>query len=142
MPLLRKMLSIGSAIEMEFRELADLSVRIEKVVFAPQLEAPPEKPFPFAYFIRIINDSSQTISILARKWILRDRKGEIVVVEGEGVVGESPKLMPGDTFSYNSYHVIAGDSKVTGAFFGVDSEGAGIFAQIPSFSLKCPSGHK
>jgi ApaG protein len=69
------MLSIGSAIEMEFRELADLRVRVEKVVFAPQLEAPPEKPFPFAYFIRIINDSSQTISILARKWILRDRKG-------------------------------------------------------------------
>ena len=61
-----------------------------------------------------------------------------MVVEGEGGVGEFPKLMPRDTFSYNSYHVIAGDSKVTGAFFGVGSKGAGIFVKIHPFSLKYP----
>ena len=133
---------IDSTVDMAFRELPDLRVRIEKVVFAPQLEAPPEKPFPFAYFIHIINESSQTVSILARKWILRDTKGEVVVVEGAGIVGETPKLIPGEKFSYNSYHVVARDSEVAGAFFGVDSEGKGISAKIPLFSLKCPSGHE
>ncbi|MDA7528502.1 ApaG domain [Akkermansiaceae bacterium] len=110
------------------------------MVFAPQLEAPPEKPFPFAYFIHIINESSETVTILARKWILRDTKGEVVVVEGAGVVGENPKLMPGQSFSYNSYHVVACDSKVAGAFFGVDSEGKRFCAKIPPFTLKCPFG--
>lgn len=131
---------IDSVGKMGFRDLPDLSVKIEKVIFAPQFEAPPEKPFSFAYFIHIINESSETVSILARKWILRDTRGEVVVVEGAGVVGETPKLIPGETFSYNSYHVVACDCKVTGAFFGVDSAGKGIYAKIPPFSLKCPSG--
>lgn len=131
---------IDSVVKMAFRDLPGLRVEIEKVVFAPQLEAPPEKPFCFAYFIHIINESSETVSILARKWILSDAKGEVVVVEGAGVVGETPKLMPGENFSYNSYHVVACDSKVTGAFFGVDSAGKGVYAKIPPFSLKCPSG--
>ncbi|MDB4479063.1 ApaG domain [Akkermansiaceae bacterium] len=125
---------------MAFPGLPGLRVEIEKVVFAPQLEAPPEKPFPFAYFIHIINESSETVTILARKWILRDTKGEVVVVEGAGVVGENPKLMPGQSFSYNSYHVVACDSKVAGAFFGVDSEEKRFCAKIPPFTLKCPFG--
>ncbi len=123
-----------------FQELPGLKVEVEKVVFVPQLEAPPEKPFPFAYFIHIINQSTETISILARKWILRDVIGELVVVEGSGVVGEKPTLSPGERFSYNSYHVVASDSEVTGAFFGVDSDGKGIRVKIPTFSLTCPSG--
>ncbi|MDB4660799.1 ApaG domain-containing protein [bacterium] len=55
---------------MAFPGLPGLRVNIEKVVFAPQLEAPPEKPFSFAYFIHIINESPETVTILARKWIL------------------------------------------------------------------------
>ena len=140
MLLLSKRHLIGSAIKMAFPGLPGLRVKIEKVVFAPQLEAPPEKPFPFAYFIHIINESSETVTIVARKWILRDTKGEVVVVEGAGVVGENPKLMPGQSFSYNSYHVVACDSKVAGAFFGVDSEGRRFCAKIPPFTLKCPFG--
>jgi len=140
MLLLSKRHLIGSVIKMAFPGLPGLRVEIEKVVFAPQLEAPPEKPFPFAYFIHIINESSETVTILARKWILRDTKGEVVVVEGAGVVGENPKLMPGQSFSYNSYHVVACDSKVAGAFFGVDSEEKRFCAKIPPFTLKCPFG--
>ena len=140
MLLLSKRHLIGSVIKMAFPGLPGLRVEIEKVVFAPQLEAPPEKPFPFAYFIHIINESSETVTILARKWILRDTKGEVVVVEGAGVVGENPKLMPGQSFSYNSYHVVACDSKVAGAFFGVDSEEKRFCAKTPPFTLKCPFG--
>ncbi|MDF1713932.1 MAG: ApaG domain [Akkermansiaceae bacterium] len=125
-----------------FRELPGLKVEVEKVVFVPQLDAPPEKPFPFAYFIHIINGSTKTVTILARKWILKDGAGEVVVVEGSGVVGETPKLQPGEKFSYNSYHVVASDSEVSGAFFGVDSAGLGIRVRIPAFTLRRPSGGK
>ncbi|MEN8681616.1 MAG: ApaG domain [Akkermansiaceae bacterium] len=125
-----------------FRELPGLKVEVEKVVFMPQLDAPPEKPFPFAYFIHIINGSTKTVTILARKWILKDGAGEVVVVEGSGVVGETPKLQPGEKFSYNSYHVVASDSEVSGAFFGVDSAGLGIRVRIPAFTLRRPSGGK
>jgi ApaG protein len=129
-------------VDTSFRELPGLKVEVEKVVFVPQLDAPPEKPFPFAYFIHIINGSTKTVTILARKWILKDGAGEVVVVEGSGVVGETPKLQPGEKFSYNSYHVVASDSEVSGAFFGVDSAGLGIRVRIPAFTLRRPSGGK
>lgn len=122
-----------------FRELPGLRVEVEKVIFVPQLNAPPEKPFPFAYFIHIINGSTKPVTILARKWILKDGTGEVVVVEGAGVVGETPKLLSGEKFSYNSYHVVASNSEVSGAFFGVDSAGLGIRVKIPAFTLRCPS---
>lgn len=125
-----------------FRELPGLKVDVEKVIYTPQLDAPPEKPFPFAYFIHIINDSKESVSILARKWILTDITGEVIVVEGAGVVGEKPRLAPGDRFSYNSYHVVALDSEVTGAFFGVNEVGEGIRVRIPIFALNCPSANE
>ena len=31
-------------------------------------------------------------------------------LEGDGVVGKFPRLSTGETFSYNSYHVIGADS--------------------------------
>lgn len=106
----------------------------------PHLEAPPERPFPFVYFITIINDSKQVIVIRGRKWILKNDKGETTVVEGSGVVGETPVLQPGESFSYNSYHVIESNSEVSGAFFGTNLEGKGVRVSIPVFQLKVPEG--
>ena len=108
------------------------------MVFVPELDAPSEKPFPFAYFIHIVNESLEAVTILARKWILKDDRGEMVVVEGDGVVGETPHLAPSERFSYNSYHVIARDSLASGAFFGADVQGKGVRVNIPEFTLKIP----
>lgn len=122
----------------EFREVPGLTVELERVVHVPELEAPPERPHPFAYFIRIVNGSVETVSILGRKWILRDETGQVFVVEGRGVVGQSPVLQPGEVFSYNSYHVVAGDTVVSGSFFGLGQDGQGIRVRIPEFHLKTP----
>jgi len=32
-------------------------------------------------------------------------RGEITAVEGDGVVGQTPTIPPGDSFSYNSFHL-------------------------------------
>lgn len=104
----------------------------------PHLDAPLDRPHPFVYFLSILNDSTETVTILGRKWVLHDEAGEVVVVEGEGVVGETPELAPGKRFSYNSYHVIKSDSKVSGSFFGATMKGIQVRVEIPSFSLKAP----
>lgn len=123
-----------------FAELPGLRVEVEEVIFMPHLDAPEDRPHSFVYFLSIINDSKTVVSIRGRKWILKDKKGEITIVEGSGVVGENPVLKPGERFSYNSYHVIASDSEVTGTFFGLDPEGKGIRVSIPAFSLVVPGG--
>ena len=125
----------------EFQAVPGLRVEVKEVIFMPHLEAPPERPYPFVYFITIINDSKEVMTIRGRKWILKDDHGETTVVEGQGVVGETPVLKPGERFSYNSYHVIQSDSEVSGAFFGTNHAGEGVLVSIPVFQLKVPEGN-
>lgn len=124
----------------EYTELRGFRVEVEKVIYVPNLDAPPEKPHPFVYFITIINESQKTITVAGRKWVVREENGEVTVVEGEGVVGERPRLRPNQRFSYNSYHVLAGDGQAEGSFFGVTGEGDDVRATIPSFRMRVPRG--
>lgn len=121
-----------------FTELAGLSAKVDRVVHMPKLEAPPDRPHPFVYFITIRNNSSSTVTIKGRKWVVTDSDGQRLVVEGDGVVGEFPRLEPGEHFSYNSYHTIGSDSVAEGAYFGVTTDGEPVFTRIPRFEMRVP----
>jgi ApaG protein len=120
-------------------EFDGLRVKVDDVVYMPSLDAPPEKPHPFVYFISIHNDSALTVTIRGRKWVVREAGGEVTVVEGEGIVGQTPVIEPGGHFSYNSYHVTAADARVSGAFFGETALGERVFTRIPEFQLEVPN---
>jgi ApaG protein len=120
------------------RELSDLRVIIDKIVYVPTLEAPTDRPYPFVYFITIDNQSLETVTIRGRKWVITDQAGQKVVVEGDGVVGEFPRLQPGERFSYNSYHVIGSDSRAEGAFIGTSENGDPFITRIPRFEMHVP----
>jgi len=119
-------------------ELPGLHVSVDRVVYVPHLEAPVDRPCPFAYFITIHNDSTTIVTIRGRKWVVTDSNDQRLVVEGDGVVGKFPRLTPGEKFSYNSYHTIGTDSRAEGAFFGVTESGARIFTRIPPFEMNVP----
>ncbi len=121
-----------------FRELKSLLVRLDKLVYAPDLCAPSERPHPFVYFLTIENRSEETVTIKGRKWVVTDAAGGKVVVEGDGVVGKFPRLQPGEHFSYNSYHVVGSDSIAEGAFIAVNEEGEPVVTRIPRFEMKVP----
>jgi ApaG protein len=120
------------------REFEGLRVRVDEVVYMPGLDAPPDKPHPFVYFISIFNDSPLPVIIRGRKWVVREDGGEVTVVEGDGVVGQTPVIDPGGHFSYNSYHVVSGGALATGAFFG-EAAGEWIYTRIPEFRLELPA---
>jgi ApaG protein len=122
-----------------FRELANLRVIIDKIVYVQTLEAPPDRPYPFAYFITIDNQSVETVTIRGRKWVITDQAGQKIVVEGDGVVGEYPRLRPGERFSYNSYHVIGLDSVAEGSFIGLTDAGVPFVVRIPPFKMEVPT---
>ena len=125
--------------EEQLNEFDDLFVNIDEVVYMPGIDAPGDKPHPFVYFITIRNDSPVSVTLKGRKWVVREMGGEVTVVEGEGIVGQMPVLEPGENFSYNSYHVVAADATVQGAFFGVSAMGDRVFVRIPNFQLKVPT---
>ena len=121
------------------REIEGLRVKVDDVIYMPSLDAPQEKPHPFVYFISIHNDSPEPVTIRGRKWVIHEDEGEITVVAGDGVVGQTPVIEPGGHFSYNSYHVVSRDARVAGAFFGQTESGDWVFSRIPEFRLEVPS---
>ena len=58
--------------------------------------------YVFAYFITIENNSEQTVQLTDRFWQIFDSLNRTEIVEGEGVVGQTPILKPNETYSYSS----------------------------------------
>ena len=97
-----------------------------------------DKPHVFVYFITIQNGSDRVITLLGRKWVLQQSDGIGVVIEGDKIVGETPRLCPGEQFSYNSYHVTGTNARVVGGFHGVDDLGHPVHVLLPPFDLIVP----
>lgn len=113
---------------------------MERVVYVPDLPAPPDQPHPFVYYITIRNDSDRTVTVKGRKWVVRGEDGHVTVVEADGVVGCFPCLAPGEHFSYNSYHTVALPSVAEGAYLALTAEGDVVMATIDPFDLVPPRG--
>lgn len=58
--------------------------------------------FIFSYRITITNHGRGTVRLLSRHWSIRDSLAAHRTVDGPGVVGETPTLEPGGSFSYSS----------------------------------------
>ncbi len=66
----------------DFSHIDGVRVVVDDVVYMPSCPGPPDKPYPFIYFISIYNESDKKIQILGRKWLVIEGDGECIVVEG------------------------------------------------------------
>lgn len=119
--------------------LSGFTVTLDKVAYDPTLTATTDKPYLFVYYITIHNNSSQTLTLKGRKWVVQEASGEVVALEGDGVVGCFPCLAPGEKFSYNSCHAVGGQSVAEGAYLAVTEKGAPVLAKIPRFEMIPPN---
>lgn len=120
-------------------ELPGLKVVLDRLEFrtgGPQ--APAETPFVFVYYLTIKNNSDRRVLLLGRKWIVHEPGRGRKVIEGDKIVGETPDLQPGESFSYNSFHITADSATVEGSFHGVDEHGNRVHVRIPRFALRVP----
>ena len=120
----------------DFLELPGLRVTVDRVVHHPNAQTPPDRPHCFAYFITIHNDSDVTVTIKGRKWVVTNARGEIMALEGDGVVGEFPRIGPGESFSYDSCHLNDTATAVAeGSYIGLDEHGRKVLTRIPKFEM-------
>ena len=120
-------------------ELPGLTARLDKLVHHHGgVSLPEDKPHAFVYYITIRNGSDRTVTLLGRKWVIDYGDGDRQVIEGDKIVGETPRLAPGEEFSYNSHHVTGCDAHVKGGFHGVDESGAKVHVLLPPFDLIIP----
>jgi ApaG protein len=78
-----------------------IEISVKTDYYAPQSD-PKNSTYFFVYEVTITNKSDYTVKLLKRHWDITDGFGEKREVDGEGVVGETPSLEPGESFSYNS----------------------------------------
>lgn len=121
-------------------ELPGLRARLDRLVYhRGGSSLPLDKPHAFVYFITIENRSERRIQLLGRKWVVEQADGERLVIEGDKIVGETPRLAPGESFSYDSFHVTGTNSRVIGSFHGTDEDGARVHAVMAPFEMVIPS---
>ena len=76
------------------------NVRVEvESQYAAEQSQPFQGQWFFYYTIRITNESSETVQLLTRHWIITDAGGHIEEVRGPGVVGEHLCSVPASRFS-------------------------------------------
>jgi len=123
------------------RELPGLTASLDKLCYHHGgASLPPDKPHAFVYFVSIHNASDRTVTLLGRKWVVVHADGTRLVIEGDKIVGETPRLAPGEQFSYNSYHVTGCDAAAHGSFHGVDEHGDRVHVILPPFEMNIPRG--
>lgn len=94
----------------------------------------------YAYRITIENRSEYTIQLLRRHWFVNDVGIGTKEVEGEGVVGQQPILEPGQSHTYISSVMIAGDFGTMHGYYTMERQldGKLIKVRIPLFQLIAP----
>jgi ApaG protein len=118
----------------------NIEISVE-VKFWPQHSMPKENHYFFVYFITILNKSNESVQVLKRHWDIFDSTGDKRLVEGEGVVGETPIIEPGGKFEYNSGCNLSSEIGYMKGFYTLIKlkDGQEFNVEIPKFDLIVPS---
>lgn len=108
-------------------------------VFLESHSDPEENRYVFAYTITISNQGATPARLLSRHWVITDANGKVQEVRGDGVVGEQPRLEPGQAFRYTSAAMIETPVGVMQGEYQMISDAGEYFdAEIPAFTLAMP----
>ncbi|MFN2119453.1 MAG: Co2+/Mg2+ efflux protein ApaG [Anaerolineales bacterium] len=100
---------------------------------------PDDNRYVFAYTVTIANEGDVPAKLVSRHWVITDSDNRIQEVRGEGVVGEQPRLSPGERFEYTSGTVIGTPvGTMSGSYRMVADDGTSFDAEIPRFTLSIP----
>lgn len=116
-----------------------IGIRVE-VFYRPEQSNPMYADFLFAYRISIENLSDFPIQLLSRHWEIIDTNGTHKTVDGEGVVGEQPIIMPGEVYRYiSAAHLFTDMGKMFGSYTMLNRFNNKTFQiEIPEFQLVTP----
>jgi len=117
---------------------AGIRVRVEPRYSLADSE-PQEGNFVFSYQIEMANEGVDPARLLYRYWRIHDSVGEDSEVEGEGVVGEQPRLEPGGAHRYRSFCVLRSPSGYMEGFYTFERpDGLRFQVDVPRFYLTAP----
>lgn len=112
-----------------------------KTAYVPEQSQPEQGFHFFAYRITIKNVGSTAAQLQSRHWIITDGRGQTEEVRGPGVVGQQPRIPPGQSFEYESACPLSTScGSMRGTYHMTTDEGSAFDIEIPEFYLISPQG--
>lgn len=107
--------------------------------YVEEQSSPDDSYFFWAYTIEIANQSDAVVQLKTRHWRITDARGKTEEVRGPGVVGKTPVLDPGESFTYTSGCPLGTASGImVGSYQMQLQDGSLIDVAVPAFSLDSP----
>ena len=124
----------------ELSEAVTEGVRVGATAyFLPEESDPTDRKYLFGYTIVIKNDSEQPVQLVSRYWRIIDGNGREEEVRGPGVVGQTPRLEPGQSFKYQSFCPLKTPwGTMEGEYQMRRDDGSAFSAKIGRFYLASP----
>ena len=112
---------------------------VPKATYVEAQSDPSKNQYVFSYTITISNTGNVSAQLVSRHWIITDANGKVLEVKGLGVIGQQPRLKPGESFEYTSgTHLETAVGTMHGTYQMVAEDGLQFDAPIPSFTLSVP----
>ncbi len=116
----------------------DIEVVVEPFYLEDQSD-PDDDRYVWSYRIVISNNSNVAVRLVMRYWHITDQNGQVDEVTGPGVVGEQPRLGPGDSYEYSSGCPLDTPSGMMFGHYQMETDDGEVFdVNIPAFSLDSP----
>ena len=110
--------------------------------YEAEFSKPGEQKFIFSYRITIENRSHLGIKIMKRRWHIVDSLGKVRDIEGTGIVGVQPEILPGRVFEYDSACDLSSTLGSMSGIYEVSPHRRGsapcFDVAIPTFQLEVP----
>ena len=107
--------------------------------YVEEQSSPDEGYYFWSYTVDITNDGPVTVQLKTREWRITDANGKKELVRGPGVVGQTPVLEPGQSFTYTSGCPLTTPSGIMiGSYQMLLAGGKMLDVEIPGFSLDSP----
>ena len=116
----------------------DILIRVRPAFLDDESE-PDENRYFWSYTIEIENKGAETVQLMSREWRITDALNKTEIVRGPGVVGEQPRIGPGEVFAYTSGAPLRTPSGfMRGVYMMRTDNGDKFEAVIPGFALDSP----
>jgi len=120
--------------------LKEIDISVVSKYLGQQKQAADKLVYVFSYTVNICNNSPYPVQLLRRYWLVTNGDGEKVEVEGDGVIGEQPVIMPQQCFDYTSASILKTPVGTMQGHYEFELHDGNLDkAAIPVFSLAIPN---
>ena len=113
-----------------------INISIE-TAYLEQHSEPHNNRFAFSYTVTINNTGDQAAQLISRHWIITDANNAVQEVQGMGVIGQQPRILPGASYTYSSGSVLETQAgTMEGSYQMQTDSGDNFDVIIPAFLLK------